>query len=830
MSRFALVLLFLSLVLLSGTASPDGSQPPTPHRQWLAEQLADPAHFHPGPDLSARRLPAASHQPQLPEAPLASLAEHHRGVYQGLVTIYADGYVTNHWDLYFADPTGPTDARRLTNGNRKVNHVYPRLSPAAARIAYATDGGGETFQIYTMNTDGSGQFRVTPGDADHTHPDWSPDGIRLVYQSYDDGQAEIYVINLDGTGRTRLTNHPAYDGMPVWSPDGSRIAFVSTRTGAAQLYFVNPDGSGLKQLPTPVEALYPVWSREGDRLAFAGDQSADGWLELWTVNTDGSSAQLQWNPGPARDAIPRSYFTHGTIGWVALTAVDWVSQGGQWYWTAANLLEWTATAAGGPPSMLVFHYLPAWHPDVATVDMIPPVMPDSLAVAPLYFGRIQAYPAPATDSGGSGLMGYDQQVQQYPGGAWSYLTQWTSGYSIDYEALGGIYYRFRQRAWDYAGNASDWVYSSPTRIYNVRLDTLVTDHRGQPLDGVVLLSDPPSFLLSSAAPGRRLDYFAHSDPYQYNIIKAEWRRPGYGPTPLTWIDGSRPDHAIHVVLPPARNLVANGSFESGTLEPWQVQYPGSPEDGPFIGDWLAHLGRHSLTIPSANSGPTSVILPLTIPADMAAPTLSFFVLAPPFREDIQLFARVTSGAQTTTLFTQNGPTGDEWRHVWRDMTPWAGKSITLTLTVPALAGDLATLAVDDITLGDGGPDIWVSAGSRAAALPAETGVLTIGYGNAGQLQAPGSVLTATLPAGLTYVSAAPAPSSTAPLRWELGTLPAGQSSTVRITVRLDGAMPAWSTLTALAGIASPSETLLANNSATIPLFAGAQVMLPQLVR
>ena len=56
-------------------------------------------------------------------------------------------------------------------------------------------------------------------------------------------RGEIYVMNSDGSGVTRLTNDSAWDGMPSWSPDGARIAFVSYRDGNGEIYVMNTDGS-----------------------------------------------------------------------------------------------------------------------------------------------------------------------------------------------------------------------------------------------------------------------------------------------------------------------------------------------------------------------------------------------------------------------------------------------------------------------------------------------------------------------------------------------------------------------------------------------------------
>jgi len=95
--------------------------------------------------------------------------------------------------------------------------------------------------------------------------DTAPDvhGDRVVFMSNREGNWEIYVVNTDGSGLRRLTNNAANDGLPTWAPDGRAIAFVSDQEGGWAVWAMNPDGSGRRKLfPIGGGGLVAEWWRQ----------------------------------------------------------------------------------------------------------------------------------------------------------------------------------------------------------------------------------------------------------------------------------------------------------------------------------------------------------------------------------------------------------------------------------------------------------------------------------------------------------------------------------------------------------------------------------------
>src|SRR5688500_7877392 len=99
------------------------------------------------------------------------------------------------------------------------------------QIAFTSERDGSS-EIYVMNSDGSGQTRLTKNTTYDLQPTFSKDGSKIAFVSFRDGNMEIYVMKADGSGQTRLTNHQEYDLDPSFSADGKRIAYTSCRGGS----------------------------------------------------------------------------------------------------------------------------------------------------------------------------------------------------------------------------------------------------------------------------------------------------------------------------------------------------------------------------------------------------------------------------------------------------------------------------------------------------------------------------------------------------------------------------------------------------------------------
>lgn len=110
----------------------------------------------------------------------------------------------------------------------------PQISPDGRTVVWAQ---GEVdlkanrvrTSLWLAPADGSGPpRRLTNAEKSDSHPRWSPDGKRILFESSRSGSLQLWVIDAGGGEARRLTNLSTGASDGIWSRDGRHIAFVST--------------------------------------------------------------------------------------------------------------------------------------------------------------------------------------------------------------------------------------------------------------------------------------------------------------------------------------------------------------------------------------------------------------------------------------------------------------------------------------------------------------------------------------------------------------------------------------------------------------------------
>jgi len=149
--------------------------------------------------------------------------------------------------------------------------------------------------------------QLTDGPGYDYQPDWSPDGNRVVYVSYQKDAMELWLLEL-GTGKTtQLTSGGAVNIEPRWSPDGNRIVWVSTEynrrfhvflaevRGAKLESVTRLTGETKSPLPRYYYSAYdmeinPTWSRDGKEILFVSNRGhIHGTGGFWRMKAESGS-------------------------------------------------------------------------------------------------------------------------------------------------------------------------------------------------------------------------------------------------------------------------------------------------------------------------------------------------------------------------------------------------------------------------------------------------------------------------------------------------------------------------------------------------------------
>ena len=182
------------------------------------------------------------------------------------------------WNIY-ASKDGKI--KQLTSG--RVRHTCPSFGPDGALYFVSdTTDGADAASI--QRRDASGGFSICVLSAKPRamfgDPCVSPDGQLLL-------RAEAYAYNRpwqivvspvgEGDKRTFLTGADMAAYAPAWSPDGRRIVFTGYREGddGWHIYFMSADGSGMSRV---AKGRNPTFAPDGTTLYY----DRDG--RIWSID------------------------------------------------------------------------------------------------------------------------------------------------------------------------------------------------------------------------------------------------------------------------------------------------------------------------------------------------------------------------------------------------------------------------------------------------------------------------------------------------------------------------------------------------------------------
>ncbi len=166
----------------------------------------------------------------------------------------------------------------------------------STRIAYVviSDKDKYPYQLRIADYDGYNERLVLRSRQPIMSPDWSPDGHKLAYVSFQNGKAEVYIMDIYTGEREKISSYPRHNGAPKFSPDGKKLALVLSKSGSLNIYVMDLATKQLTQVTRGrSNNTEPFWYPDGKSLIFTSDRG--GKPQIYKVDLSSSRTnRLTW--------------------------------------------------------------------------------------------------------------------------------------------------------------------------------------------------------------------------------------------------------------------------------------------------------------------------------------------------------------------------------------------------------------------------------------------------------------------------------------------------------------------------------------------------------
>ncbi len=200
-----------------------------------------------------------------------------------------------------------TVSQLRATGHKIADVIYEKLigEPGvfATKICFVTKTK-ERFELQVADADGHAADFILAHKEPIISPQWSPDGSRIAYVSFERRKPIVFVHNLLTGTRNIVANFEGSNSAPAWAPDGKKLAVVLTKDGTSNIYLVNPDGSGLARLTT-TQAIdtEPNFSPDGSTILFTSDRA--GSPQIYRMRVDGTGEPERMTYEGSYNVTPR---------------------------------------------------------------------------------------------------------------------------------------------------------------------------------------------------------------------------------------------------------------------------------------------------------------------------------------------------------------------------------------------------------------------------------------------------------------------------------------------------------------------------------------------
>ena len=208
------------------------------------------------------------------------------------------------FDVYKAQQLVGKRYQVPASGLRRVAHqiadqVYQALTGEqgvfSTRLAFVSvlknADGSRRYALQISDSDGANPRTVLQSKQPILSPNWSPEGERLSYVSFENGKAEIFIQEMRSGKRTALATFKGLNSAPSWSPDGRKLAMTLSKGGNPEIYVMDISTKALTRVTHSSQSIdtEAVWMPNGHELVFTSDRG--GRPQIYKVPATGGRAE-----------------------------------------------------------------------------------------------------------------------------------------------------------------------------------------------------------------------------------------------------------------------------------------------------------------------------------------------------------------------------------------------------------------------------------------------------------------------------------------------------------------------------------------------------------
>jgi hypothetical protein len=188
----------------------------------------------------------------------STLSEHYEGLLPGGRLVFSRARADGR-DLYAVDVDGTSMATLAAADGQSER--FAGVLPDG-RVLYSSFDGAGNGDLYLVNPDGSGTFRLTDTpEPENVHFHHYLAGERLVFTREIGSFDDLFSIRFDGSDERRLTDTPDADESVAGLTTSGGVLYLSSSNGNIDLYRIGADGNGFVGLGTSAEdeRFVTVW-------------------------------------------------------------------------------------------------------------------------------------------------------------------------------------------------------------------------------------------------------------------------------------------------------------------------------------------------------------------------------------------------------------------------------------------------------------------------------------------------------------------------------------------------------------------------------------------